>query len=59
MKLARDDAQRRAIWRQGFFPRDDKPISVLTPPGSTRERIFHDPPAWFFTWADADTDRAL
>jgi GNAT superfamily N-acetyltransferase len=59
IKLAREDAQRRGIWKQGFLARDDKPISVLTPPGSSRERAFHDPPAWFFTWADADTDRAL
>jgi GNAT superfamily N-acetyltransferase len=56
IKLMRDDARRRAMWKYGFVPREKKPFLCVIPSGSTRARVLHDPAQWFYTGADSDID---
>ncbi len=57
LRLTREQARARAIWRYGFFKRGGvHPLNVLLPEGDPRAALFRDPSRWYVTWAETDRD---
>ena len=54
IKLMAVDGRARAMWRSGFFERDQKPFLVGIPDDG--DRRFLDPLRWFYCGADSDLD---
>ncbi len=59
LKLAREDADARGLWKRGFVARDAKRLNVMLPEGSPHEAMYFDGSRWFWTWSESDVDRHL
>jgi hypothetical protein len=54
--LLREQGQARALWRHGFVAREGHTYLVVTPEGSRRHDVLHDPRRWVYMGGDSDVD---
>jgi GNAT superfamily N-acetyltransferase len=55
--VLRTDAERRALWRHGFVPREPRPYLIVISEASPHAAVLEQGRRWTYTFADLDMDR--